>query len=313
MHAIGIDMSKDTFHAAFDDSEVLIFDNTNSGIWKFVRKLTSIDCQKSDITIGVEATGVYHLLLCEQLRQRSWTIKVINPLITHRMFQSSLRKVKTDKHDALGIRKAVIAGAGYDYTDTPEVLALKTLFQEREALCAMRSALKQRIKAHNVKKEAAQIAMHDSYSNILKAISAEMAAIEDKMSEYLPETQGLLRSIPGIGRISAAALVAYIGDIKRFSSPEKLTAYIGLDARVHQSGTSINGKGYMTKRGNPSLRSLLFNAAFIARQRNPGLKRYFEKKTSEGKHYFSALCAVERKLVHIVFAVWTRGTPFEKR
>jgi transposase len=122
-----------------------------------------------------------------------------------------------------------------------------------------------------------------------------------------------LRSIPGVGITTAAALVAFIGDINRFSSPEKLVAYIGLDCRVHESGTSIKGKGYLTKRGNAYLRRTLFNAAFIARQKNPELKAYFEKKTGEGKHYFSALCAVERKLVHLIYAVWRRGTPFEMR
>jgi hypothetical protein len=40
---------------------------------------------------------------------------------------------------------------------------------------------------------------------------------------------------------------------------------------------------------------------------------YFEKKIGEGKHYFSAMCAVERKLVHVIYAVWKRGTPFEAK
>ena len=120
-------------------------------------------------------------------------------------------------------------------------------------------------------------------------------------------------TLPGIGFILAVVIATEIGDIGRFSSPEKLVAYIGLDCRVHESGTSIKGKGYMTKRGNRYLRHILFNAAFIAKRRNPILKKYFEKKVKEGKHYFSAVCAVERKLVHIIYAVWSRGTPFENR
>src|SRR6266852_7988932 len=87
----------------------------------------------------------------------------------------------------------------------------------------------------------------------------------------------------------------------------------GLDCRVYQSGTSVHGKGYISKRGNGYLRHILFNAAFVARQYNPDLKRYHEQKMREGKHYFSALCAVERKLVHLIYAVWKRGTPFVRR
>jgi hypothetical protein len=142
------------------------------------------------------------------------------------------------------------------------------------------------------------------------AFRNEIRAIESRFCRFAPETQELLRSIPGIGANTAASLVAHIGDIHRFSSPEKLVAYIGLDCRVYQSGTSVNGRGFISKRGNRHLRSILFNAAFVARQRNPELKAYFEKKVNEGQHYYSALTAVERKLVHLIYPIWKRGTPF---
>lgn len=313
MHNIGIDMSKDTFHAAFHDVSVEVFENTERGIGKFIGALALHGCVKNNTVIGTEATGVYHLLFCEILRKAGWNIKVINPLLTHRMIDSSLRKVKTDRHDALSIRKTLLTGAGYYYSDTPEVLALKTLVQEREALCRMKAETKQRASTHLIRAKAAGLDLHDSFTGAIKLLSYEMREIEKKMSEYAAETQTLLRSIPGIGKVTAAALVAYIGDINRFESPKKLVAYLGLDCRVHESGTSIHGKGYLTKRGNRYLRHVLFNAAFIARRRNPILKKYFEKKRSEGKHYFSALCIVERKLVHLIYAVWKRGTPFEMR
>lgn len=309
MNTIGIDVSKDTFHAAFNDVHVEVFKNTESGIKNFMEKLES----REKTLIGCESTGVYHLLLCETLRKNGWMIKVVNPLIAHRMIQSILRNIKTDKHDALSIRKVLLTGAGYLYTDTPDVVALKMLVQEREALSKMQSMLKHRIHAHDIRARATGLDVHDSFTGPLKLLSYEMREIEKKMSSYAPHVQLLLRSIPGVGKVTAAALVAQIGDIKRFSSPEKLVAYIGLDSRVHQSGTSIHGKGYISKRGSRYLRHVLFNAAFIAKRRNPELKKYMEKKLSEGKHYFSALCAVERKLVHLIYAVWTRGTPFENR
>lgn len=313
MHTIGIDMSKDSFHAAFTDSEVLVFENTVSGIQQFITTIGERGGITDNTVIGTEATGVYHLLLCEQLRVRGWNIKVINPLLTHRMISASLRQVKTDRHDALAIRRTLLTGAGYRYTDTPDILALKTLVQEREALCRMKAETKQRAHAHLLRAQAAGLPLHDSFSGAIKLLAYEMRAIERQMNTYAPETQALLRSIPGIGQVTAAALVAYIGDIHRFASPEKLVAYLGLDCRVHESGTSIRGRGYLTKRGNRYLRHVLFNAAFIARQRNPVLKQHFDRKRAEGQHYFSALCIVERKLVHLVYAIWTRGTPFELR
>lgn len=313
MQYIGIDMSKDTFHVAFDSDLVLIFKNSKEDIARFIKKMKSLGLAKGETMLGVEATGVYHLLLSEILRSSGWKIKIINPLLTHKMISSTLRRVKTDHHDALAIRKTLMAGAGYAYTDTPDILELKTLVQEREALVKVRADMKRRIHAHSFKAKAAGVVLKDNFKGVMKALTVQIKDIEKDMLTSLPEIQKLLQSIPGIGTTTSATLVACVGDIKRFSCPEKLVAYIGLDPRVHQSGTSVHGKGYISKRGSSSLRHTLFNAAFIARQKNPDLKAYFEKKVKEGKHYFSALCAVERKLVHLIWAVWTRGTPFVKR
>ncbi len=315
MQSIGIDMAKETFHAAFDDRTVMKFENTPAGIEEFMTTLEDDDFPITDTRIGVEATGVYHLLFAVTLTENSWDVVVINPLESHRMITQGLRTVKTDRLDALKIRTMTGMGKGYLFTDTKDVLALKALVVERQALVEMRKMTKQRMDVHRLKEAATGFAFYDSFTTVLEALSEEIKHIERSMRGYETETetQELLRSIPGVGSTTAAILVAFIGDIHRFATPEKLVAYIGLDCRVYQSGTSVHGKGYISKRGNGYLRHILFNAAFVARRNNPDLKRYHEQKMREGKHYFSALCAVERKLVHLIYAVWKRGTPFVRR
>lgn len=267
----------------------------------------------TDTRIGVEATGVYHLLFAITLRDHEWDVAVINPLESHRMITQGLRTVKTDRLDALKIRTMTTIGKGYLFTDTTDTIALKALVVERQALVDMRKMTKQRMEVHRLKEVATGVTLHDSGSAILEVLTEEIDAVEDAMSNYGEDAQALLRSIPGVGIVTAGALVAFIGDINRFPTPEKLVAFIGLDSRVFESGTSVHGKGFISKRGNKYLRHILFNAAFIARQHNPELGRYHAQKLAEGKHYFSALCAVERKLVHLIYAVWKRGTPYEKR
>lgn len=313
MFAIGIDMSKDSFHAAFSDQKVWRFKNSNDGIGDFLKQLEIDNVPREDTRIGVEATGVYHWLFCSKLLKIKWNVFVINPLESHRMITSGLRTVKTDKHDALAVRKMVLLGSGYKFTDSSDVLTLKTLVSERQALVQMRQMTKQRMHVRNIREQSIGSQFYDSHSNIIAAVKNEIKEIESCMQTYAVKTQNLLKSIPGIGKVSAAVLVAYIGDIDRFSSPQKLVAYIGMDCRVFQSGTSVQGKGYISKRGNTYLRHVLFNAAFVARQCNPELEAYYKKKINEGKHYLSAMCAVERKLIHIIWAVWKRGTPFEAR
>ncbi len=313
MQTIGIDMAKDTFHAAFDDREVLKFANTPAGIEQFMTTLEDGDFPITETRIGVEATGAYHLLFAITLTEHSWDVVVINPLESHRMITQGLRTVKTDRLDALKIRATAAMGKGYLFTDTKDVLALKALVVERRALVEMRKMTKQRSEPHRLKEAATGMTLHDSFTAVMEVLHEEIKRIERSMRGYETETQELLRSIPGVGSTTAAILVAFIGDISRFATPEKLVAFIGLDCRVFQSGTSVQGKGYISKRGNGYLRQILFNAAFVSLRHNPDLKRYHEQKLREGKHYFSALCAVERKLIHLIYAVWKRGTPFVRR
>lgn len=312
MNCIGIDMSKDSFHAALADYYVRKFANTKEGIEEFMTVIEQLFSPR-DTRIGVEATGAYHLLLAVTLTEHSWDLVVINPLESHKIITQGLRTVKTDKLDAEKIRLMVAVGKGYLFTDTSETLALKALVVERQALVEMRKMTKQRIIVHQLKEVAVGLQLHDSLTPILKVLRQEIKAMELAMADYEVEAQVLLRSIPGIGITTAAVLVAFIGDINRFATPEKLVAYVGLDSRVFQSGTSIKGKGFISKRGNTYLRQTLFNAAFIARQYNPDLKAYHQKKLREGKHYFTAMCAVERKLIHLIYGVWKRGTPYKER
>lgn len=313
MKYIGIDMSKDTFHACFDNGEVEVFKNTREGIAVFEKRSKQLEHKKKETVIGIEATGVYHHLFCLTVTKNGWNVMIINPLLVSQMIRDGLRMVKNDKKDARIIREATIQGKGYKWTDTSEILALKALVLERADLVEMKGDLRRRMHAHTIREEAIGQPLYDSYTSTILSLTKEIKAIEKHMKCMVPKTQELLRSIPGIGITASALLVAFVGDITRFSHPDKLVAYIGIDPRVKQSGTSIHGKGPITKRGNALLRHVLYQSAFIARRHNLVFGRYYAKKKGEGKHHTSALCAVERKLIHTIWAVWTRGTPFEER
>jgi len=314
MDYIGIDVSKDTFHVAWNEvAKVSVFANNNEGINSFKNSLHHRHFQNDFTKIGLESTGIYHLLLCVLLTDHRWDVTVINPYITSKAIKASLRHVKTDTKDARTIRKVLIAGYGYRFTDTSEILKLKALLREYVTLTKLKVRCKHLISIQQMYQKTTEEQFESAFPQICTFLEENLKQMKKRLKETQSDTQTLLQSIPGIGPICSAALVANIGDINRFGTPQKLVAYLGLDCRVHQSGTSINGKGFLTKRGNPTLRSLLFNAAYVARQHNPDLKQYFEKKISEGKHYYVAVCAVERKLIHIIYAVWKRETPFVKK
>ena len=312
MKYIGIDISKDTFHVAWNDEEVDVFANNNEGINTFENSLHYRDSQKDCIKIGLESTGIYHLLFCVLLTDHGWDVVVINPYITSKAIKASLRHIKTDVKDAKTIRSVLIAGHGYRFTDTSEILRLKALLREYAALTKIKTKCKNLMRVQDKYQKTTEQELNSVFPQLCASLEDCLKKMKSRFQETQSDTQTLLQSIPGIGPVCSAALVGYIGTIDRFSSPKKLVAYIGLDCRVHESGTSIKGKGFITKRGNRTLRHLLYNAAFIARRYNTDLKVFFDKKIAEGKHYHVATCAVERKLIHLIYAVWKRGTPFKK-
>lgn len=310
MRYIGIDMSKKTFHAALNEDSVKIFQNDENGFLEFENILKQMDFNVSETLIGVEATGIYHISFCHWLSEKKWIVNVINPLITSRQIKRSIRCVKSDKKDSLSIRKTIMGGAGYQFNETRENIALKALLQKRWSLVKMAQKCLQLKEVQDYRMAVCKKEFIDDLSELRTNIKDKIKRIEKEAKTYMSEDQKLLQTIPGIGKICAAYLVGYIGDIRRFSTPEKLVAYIGIDSRVYESGTSIHGKGYITKRGNKYLRHILYLGALAARRCNPQLKLFFEKKISEGKHYSVASCAVERKLIHLIHAVWKRKTPF---
>ena len=310
-HFIGIDVSKKDFYACFNEQDDPIkFDNNNQGINKFIRHLNKNDFQINTTQIGLESTGAYHLPLSLICSQGGYSIKVINPLITKKQNQTSLRRVKNDKKDSRLIRYCLVTGAGYEFHETNESLILKNLVRQRNYLSDLRTNFKIKQIDIEYKEKYMGTKVTPINSEMSLILAEKIKSLDKELAKYQPETQKLLRSIPGIGPITAVSFISEIGDMKRFETAKKLTAYIGLDPRTHESGTSIKGRGYITKRGNKILRTRLFNACSVAVLRPNMFQEFFQKKRSEGKQYRVALCAVMNKMVHVVFAVWQRGTPY---
>ncbi len=309
---IGIDISKRDFHACFsEEGKVKIFMNDPSGIKAFIRYLRSIKYTPQSTLIGLESTGSYHLSVSYLCSQAGYTVNVINPLIVRKQNQTSLRRVKTDKKDAGLIRYCLVNGAGYPFKETADSLTLKTLVRQRSSFSNLR--MKTRLKQEEVERREGYLkcSITESSRLLRSFLDDRIRELDRQLREYNRPMQKLLMSIPGIGPQTATTLLSEIGDITRFSDSHKLTAFIGLDPRVHQSGTSVNGKGYITKRGNKLLRTRLFNAASVAVIHPPNIfYEFHQKKLSEGKPYRVALVATMHKMVHVIYAVWTRETPF---
>ena len=146
--------------------------------------------------------------------------------------------------------------------------------------------------------------------DLLEEQQLEVEQAQETLMESIPQ---YLTTIPGIALPTGAAILAEIGDVSRFESEEKLVAYAGIDATVHQSGQFNAGRMHMSKRGSPYLRLALWQASSMAIRHNEELKVYYQKKRSEGKAHGTALGAVCRKLLIRIYVILKENRPYEVR
>jgi transposase len=157
-------------------------------------------------------------------------------------------------------------------------------------------------------------------------VTASVALIDDlerqisDLSRRLKESHAdhhyipLLRTVPGIGWVLAFTIAAEIGDISRFSSPEKLAGYTGLCPRVHQSGES-DRRGPLSKHGPRYLRWALIEATMHALKHPVYRERYQRTKRRLGKQRGPKVAQVDiaRRLAHAIWHMLTRNEKFAPR
>ena len=130
-------------------------------------------------------------------------------------------------------------------------------------------------------------------------LDKQIEALDCQILEYYEKFDCYLHTIPGIGMIAAATILAEIGDINRFKSSSALVAFAGIDPTVRQSGEFSSTHNHMSKRGSPYLRHAIFLAATTCSFHNSPLNAYYKKKRDQGKHHLTATGAVARKLTTV--------------
>ena len=153
--------------------------------------------------------------------------------------------------------------------------------------------------------ERAQV---DAALRVHEAIEAEIALLEQRLAKVAlaDERVERLMTIPGIGAVSALALVAIIGEVRRFRRPGKLISYLGLDPRVHQSGEREAWIGHISRAGHAHARGLLVEAAHKA-VGAPGPLRAFFGRIERRRGFAIALVAVARKLAVLAWYILSTG------
>lgn len=312
---IGIDVSskKLNIHITDRDNYQKDFEisNDKKSLEEFIKKqkLTS-----SGFTVGCESTSRYHLICQEIFVLSGYEFRLLNPILTGKKIICSIRKKKTDISDSRIIANLLIQGEGNVITKKQLNTVKRSILRTRKTIVNHRTAIKvltqelKRAKDDNIQIEQSLTSLQtliDKMTDTVKELEAISANCEADQKQ-----EKLIRTIPGFAVNLSAIVSSEVGDFNRFPSATQLKAYVGIDPKVTQSGDSLKN-GRITKRGNVHLRSAFYLAAQVARNHDPELKQFYQKKISEGKPTRVAICAVARKLVERVYAVVTKGIPYE--
>jgi transposase len=140
----------------------------------------------------------------------------------------------------------------------------------------------------------------------------KVLALEKQLEGALEPFQGIvdrLRTVPGVGLITAATFVAALGTVERFPDSARVVSYIGLAPSTYNSGEQER-HGHITKRGSAELRAMLCEAAHHASSARHPLHPYFAR-TCARQGYKKAVVGIAQRLARILFQMWRRAEDFD--
>lgn len=311
---VGVDVSKLTLDICWFNAgnpTYLKVTNDPSGFRELLNNLPV------DSHIVMEATGAYYLRFAHYLVTHSIQVSVVNPISIRRFAQMKLSRVKTDKYDS-----AIIASYGESqepvHWQLPDakILELQQLCTLEEQLIVNKGALTNQLEAFSKSPFASKAAIK-MLSKKIKSDEQDLKALNALIESISKENYGrqveILNSIPGMGMKTAVCLIVATKGFRETTDGRSLCAYAGLSPRPYQSGTSVKGKGRISKMGNRSLRNKLYMCSLTAIRFNPACKAFYTRLRKNGKPAKVALIAVASKLLRQAAAMIKSDKHFDER
>lgn len=309
---LGIDIAKQKFDVALlldGKTKHKTCKNSAEGFESLSLWLEKQGSQK--VHACMEATGNYGEDLAIYLHEAGHMVSIVNPARIKGFAQSELIRTKTDKIDAGIIARFCLAMKPETWIPpTPAIRILRAFVRRADSLIDMRSQEKNRIgTAHE--SVIPLIKEHIAYlDKEIEKIRKQIAELIEQNSN-LKQKKDLLASIPGIGKVTIPVLLAELDNLERFTHVREVVAFIGLAPKETLSGSSIKGKPRLCKIGHARLRKALYMPALVSIQCNPVMIAFYNRLKGKGKNGKVIVCAIMRKLVHIIFGILKSGKNYD--
>lgn len=310
---LGIDISKSKIDLTlFHHTKKLhkVYPNDASGFQQLAAWLAKRGI--SQLHACLEATSSYGEPLALFLHDSGHLVSIVNPARIKGFAQAELARNKNDRLDSAIIGRFCLSQKPPLWTPpAAEISLLQGLLRRLETLEQMRQMEANRREAYARKAEIAA-----SLERIIESLAAEIETVKGLIREHIDEhpelkkKEELLKSIPGIGSLTAAWLLSQI-NLKEHKSARQAAAHAGVTPQQKRSGSSVRGKTTLSKIGDACLRKKLYMPAIVAKNHNPIIKAFCERLKERGKHNLEIVGAAMRKLVHIAFGVLKSQKPFD--
>ena len=294
---VGIDVSKAQLDVAVHgQASGWQNDNTEAGITELVNRLNSLQ----PTLIVLEATGGFERLLVAELAAAKLPVVVTNPRQVRNFARSTGKLAKTDKLDAQMLAHFAVALR-------PEPRPLPS--EQEEQLTALLTRRRQIVDMLTVEKNRVHTVRATMRANIeehLAWLNEKLAKLDADIDQFVQGSAlwqakaTLLKSVPGIGRVTASTLLAMLPELGALNRQE-IAALVGV-APVNKDSGRKQGKRRIFG-GRAAVRSVLYMAALSAKKHNPTIKKFYEHLLERGKEKKVALIACMRKLLVILNAM----------
>lgn len=323
MTQIGIDVSKKKLDVCWlrDVQKVKVknrvFANSPAGFDGLIQWLaTQTQAAPDALEVMMEATGIYHEALAYALYEQGIRVYVANPHRVSEFAKSFGKRSKTDRKDSVVLARFLASRDDHQHWQ-PEPTEVRYL----KALLARLHALETDIRREHNRLEKAEIQnasarVERSIRTMTASLGQERTSLEQEIDDHIdrhPNLKGdrkLLQSIPGIGRVLSAELMAMLRS-RDFRSAGQSAAFIGLVPIMHASGTSVEKHPRLSKAGSGRLRAKIYMGAIVAVRYNHAIRAQYERLTARGKSKMSALGAAMRKLVQMAYGVLKHQTSYQ--
>ena len=318
---MGIDIAADTFTAAWRTragKPTLPFtaEQPPAGFAALQRRRAAGGAASANVLVVMEATGNYRVALAVTPHEAGSRVAVVNPRQAHHFATARLRRAKTDARDARDRAQLAAALQPTPWTPPPAVYhEVRQRLVARDGLLAMRTQARNR--RHAPQQWPVVVAgVRQHLDELMADLDRRIAALEAEIATVLKEgvwaeSLACLTSAPGIGRVTAAWLLARTLNLALCTGPEALSADAGLAPLPRASGRSSRGRATIGHDGNGRLRTVLSMATRSAARCNPAIKAFYQRLRAAGKPLKVARCAAARTLLHQAWALGSKLQRFD--